>query len=398
MSLNMAEFVGKNLRSLRSNEDYSVGVFRENDKTSLVQVSTKLDFDNVKIENMTDDLVKSLHFNGTIYRVPNSCVEDTVSEEKEEEVVVEEMCHSIPKSVRFNEDLKNLTMGQVEECYDGTLMRLWWNNLRGKWQLSTTRRMNAFKSYWGSRKSFGRLFNETVKLDYNSLSTENDYTFVLVHPENRIVLHYSTPMVLHVSTFSHKENKEIESEVRCMDSTLVEKPKSFPEISSWDDLLKQVNSFVFLRGLIVKTRYVCDDKSEMILRVKLDRDQYTDQALVRGNTRSLLERYVQVRNDTNLLRTFLEYYPENDPEFCKFETDLMELASEIHNTYFMVHVDRSQSIKNVHTKYQKTLYDLHQKFLSHKAQNQKVVTTLPSVRDYLSSRSPVVLLSLLYKS
>lgn len=77
--------------------------------------------------------------------------------------------------------------------YEVTLIRVFLHG--GVWHLTTTRKLDAFDSYWGSAKSFGAYFQETVEqisgipLDafLQSLKQDQVYFFLLpTHDEQRI--------------------------------------------------------------------------------------------------------------------------------------------------------------------------------------------------------------------
>jgi len=80
---------------------------------------------------------------------------------------------------------------QVEESVDGTQIRLFYYD--GKWCKATTRCSDAYRAYWYSDRSFGDLFDEAAELggfNYDALDKSCCYSFVLCHPENRIVVRY----------------------------------------------------------------------------------------------------------------------------------------------------------------------------------------------------------------
>lgn len=372
----MTSFVQNNLTSILKKEsipNFSIGLQNQSEtETVLVQVTGKKEFGSPTNFEPQDLL------NGSVFKVT-------------EDEKVEMICSSIPKSFLYNESdsgsFKHLEIDSVEECFDGTLVRMWWNPVRKNWQLSTTRRLNAFSSFWASKKSFGTLFVETISIDNDSLDKSVDYTFVLVHPENKIVLDHAKPRVFHISSYSHTLGEEVDLEVKCVDGSVVSKPKVFDEFTTWEGVQDSVEDFTYLRGLIVKSNYTFENGEKVVLRVRVDRSLYKDTSEVRGNTKTLLERYIQIRNDPIKVKTFLEYFPNSSNEICDFEIGFMRICSYLHQSYYSVFVNKRNPVQleNIPKKYHTTLKCLHYLYKQNKQTNKNYSTTVMEVRDYISN-------------
>ena len=88
-----------------------------------------------------------------------------------------------------DELLNNWDACKFYESIDGTQIKLYYYN--DKWNVSTTRCIQAKNAYWYSKKSFEELFKEaSFGLDYSKLNKDYCYSFVLKHKENRIVNRY----------------------------------------------------------------------------------------------------------------------------------------------------------------------------------------------------------------
>lgn len=395
MSFVLSKFVGDNFQSLKNNNEYSVGVFRENDSTSLVQITSTFDTRTADDLRRNDNMASE--FNGTIFRVSNNIVQSKLDEvrarspvnESSESQSVKLVCRGIPKTVNYNETLETLDIKNVKACYDGTTMRLWWNSVKGKWELSTTRRIHANKSFWGSNKSFERLFNESVQLDYNSLSTNCDYTFVLLHPENCVVIqNNSDPTVIHISTFDHLLDSEVDFNVKTLNNETVLKAQVCEGTTTWDDVktaLFKLNRN--LRGLIVQVMV-----GEKMYNVKCETEFYKELVETRGNTPTILERYIQLKHENPAFVPFLtSYYPQSLSSITEFESRLMNFVHYLQKTYYNVFVKHRLDLNRVDEKYHKTLKCLHYYY-----KHNKTPTTLNQVKNYLESLNSRVLLSVLY--
>ena len=89
------------------------------------------------------------------------------------------------ESVLENEEFSNF---KCEEFIDGTMINLFYYK-GGKydgWLISTRSTIGA-NCRWTSEKTFSELFNEAKSFDYEPFDKDYTYTFVLQHPDNRIV-------------------------------------------------------------------------------------------------------------------------------------------------------------------------------------------------------------------
>src|SRR5690606_28365278 len=96
----------------------------------------------------------------------------------------------------------DLTSVTLENGIDGCMIKLFYYN--DKWNVSTHRKINASTNWWSSNKSFEIMFYDACKeknFNFDILNKSCTYTFILIHPENRIILNYGNTIDLfHVST------------------------------------------------------------------------------------------------------------------------------------------------------------------------------------------------------
>ena len=112
---------------------------------------------------------------------------------------------------------------RVFDSYEGTLIRMFYFN--GKWYTCTHRKLNAFRSKWASKESFGTAFKKALDSEVKNnddlraslpdgdeclldrfqttLDPCNQYMFLVLHnDENRIVCDSpKSPTLFHVGTF-----------------------------------------------------------------------------------------------------------------------------------------------------------------------------------------------------
>jgi hypothetical protein len=400
--------------------DYSIGKLQEKQtNTTLVQLTSKIPTENMSLDDLKSG-IEHLVQNGSIYRVTLQTESQTKTTETETEsqtkttetetethetktVSIELVCRSTPRTIELNDSLKGLPFQTPDACYDGHQIRLWWNKVTGRWNLSTTRRINAYNSKWSSDRSFGKLFHETASIDYSSLKQDCDYTFVMIHPDAPVVMQPTERKLIHISTFSRTANEEVEEEVTTVSGVSVEKPEKFPEVTDWDQLESFAEGQDQLRGLIVRVPMETEKQAEkgtVVLRVRCDRMDYSVRASIRGNTKSLIERYLQIRKESpELMYKFLEYYPDIHEESRKFEQNLVSLRDYIYNLYVGVYIRKSIHFKTFDRKFQRSLKDLHLSYVARRktgveSGHRSLKTTPEEVWNYLNGLSSNVLLAL----
>lgn len=220
-------------------------------------------------------------------------------------------------------------------AYEGCLIRVFFHE--DKWYVATTRKLDAFKSKWAAKETFGTLFVEALKREIDSQGIETDapleylftqlqsdkqYMFLLQNNlENRIVCEYEIPKVYHVGTFIGQ------------DLVTLDKPLFIPfhEELSFDTIEHLVNfcndkiNYKLLQGVVV---FGPDNK-----QYKIYNPSYARRLAIRNNEPSIKFRYLQVRlnkEDTLLIK---EMYPEFIKDFEEYEALVQQAAKSIHNSY-----------------------------------------------------------------
>lgn len=280
-------------------------------------------------------------------------------------------------SMNFNEY-------RIEKCYDGSLVRLF--NYNGEWRLSTTRCIDARKSFWASKKSFYDLFFETTpNIDLDSLNKNYVYSFVIVHPENRLVVKYETGKVYHIGTRDNSTllYKEIDEDVFCKTNTtervLIPKPEEIDNITNISQLKEYLEKETTeMRGVILLGPLVGNSYD----RIKLDNNTFQKRKKVRGNTTNLRERYIELLNNPDKLEMLKSEYPEYS--FDKVEKELDKLVANLHFEYFSTYINRDSRVK-IDPRHRQTLVQLHGVYKNKKSQGLEYVTTIESIRSKLFS-------------
>ncbi len=223
---------------------------------------------------------------------------------------------------------------QVYPSFEGALVRVFC--YKGVWYLTTHRKLDAFKSYWGSQTSFGEMFLEALEalrirsktfaqlcpseilLDsfYELLDPQYQYVFLLRNVlENRIV---STPPdlpeVVHVATFYNGKMVENPNIHVPQQSQIL-----FNSLDEAVDYVKTVDPFNF-QGLVF---FLPNGK-----QLKVCSDDYYTLFNLRGNEPSVMFQYLKVYAHSR--EVFRELYPENTARFDEYDKWIKVMCEELY--------------------------------------------------------------------
>ena len=114
------------------------------------------------------------------------------------------VCFSPPKSLDFNNFTETNTSGDcfAEDFIDGTMINLFFNEINNEWEVATRSTVAANTQFFVNsetdKRSFREMFFEACRLsnlDVNLLDNNFCYSFVLQHPNNRIVTPIDFPKI-----------------------------------------------------------------------------------------------------------------------------------------------------------------------------------------------------------
>ena len=169
---------------------------------------------------------------------------------------------------------------------EGTLLRVFFHN--GKWYLSTHRKLDAFKSRWGSDTSFGDLFVQSIGQTFDQFTSTLTPGLVYVF------------MVLHAN------------------------------VAQCDPLVTQ--------GLIAFSK---DGNGR---HLKLVNSTYQLYSNVRGNEPDLTFRFIRLLRDrdASMLNLFVSLYPQYKDKESYYATLSFKVAKYLHTLYFSKFVKKEK--------------------------------------------------------
>lgn len=233
------------------------------------------------------------------------------------------------------------------DAHEGALIRMF--HFNGKWYVSTHRKLNAFRSKWASRDSFGTSFKAALSSEeevnevfrnglsegenilerfQSTLDTRKQYMFLVRNnKDNRIVCSPpDRPTVFHVGTF-------VDGKLVMTENVNIPHPKKL-QFTNVDELLHHVKetSYRDLQGVIGFT----DDNRQ----IKVIHQDYQDLFRARGNEPSIKFRYLQIRMNRRFVNMLYHLYPEMTDIFDEYENILYDICRSIYRAYVQRFIKR----------------------------------------------------------
>jgi len=330
---------------------------------------------------------------------------------------------SPPKSFQLDEFILNnpdFDKIQVEEFIEGTMINIFWNptiGLSGSWEITTRNNVGANASFFYSTitstiissatpsdksdtytKTFRDMFLEAAKennLDFQKLSKAYNFSFVLQHPENRIVVPIKKPQLYLVSAYSiHHDSEEcieivnhrlsVIKEFQWMNTTIkFPKVYSFSEYSELIDKYGSMNTPYEIMGVVIKN----EDTFE---RTKIRNPAYEEIKLLRGNQPKLQYQYISLRKQGKV-KNYLKYYKEHKDMFNDFKKQIHDFTTTLLTNYISCYVKKEKPLIEFPQQYRTHMFNLHQKYLNELREKKQIINSVV-VQKYVNEMQSSLLM------
>ena len=314
-----------------------------------------------------------------------------------------------PKSISSENFIKSYpektTHVVAEEFVEGTMINVFWDysiGLSGGWEISTRNTVGATSSFYKSssrkQKTFRDMFLEAAEESGLILQLLNPiycYSFVVQHPENRIVIPFKKPQLYLVGVYSIVNNIN-NVVVQVFDHQIFKqcfKEKNttvqFPEIysfNSYSELIEKygsMNTSYDIMGVVLHNKLTGE-------RAKIRNPVYEQVRALRGNQPKLQFQYLSLRNEGKV-KDFLKFYPENKKEFSTFRDQVHLFTDTLYTNYRSCYVKKEKSLKEFSHQYRTHMYNLHQKYMT-ELREQKLFITGAIVQKYVNEMAPTLLM------
>lgn len=268
----------------------------------------------------------------------------------------------------------------------------------GIWRVASAKSLNAYSTHWYSNDySLGKMFDDvaTHKFGVDQLDPALCYTFLVMHPKNRIVVEVSAPQIYLARVRRLTDDDEqLLSETEQYRIALALKTDIYPGNklpnlfdplnnitkygNSFDNLLKDGETLNWNEcpGFTFVYR---DEKVNKSRQINYNGRDYRRVLEARGNVPNMSYRYLQLMhsNDFDSIEALNATYPEFADQYEFTVNQLNELVAKVHSSYMSKYVLHRKDFR-VNRQYYDIIVALHSYYVEG---GEK--TTRDTVRTYL---------------
>lgn len=287
-----------------------------------------------------------------------------------------------PKSVPLDM-LKDEEPLRFEPYVEGTMVNLYFDGV--EWELATRSSIGAKTNFYKGSKSFRYQFLDAMNscgFQFDDLDKSLVYSFVVQHPENRIVVPVKEPTLYLCAVYKVLENNDVE-EIPLTQTTIEDTNKKLIILEPYNDIdtieqakdvySNQETTPFSVMGVVVR---------QGNLRSKLRNPNYEYVRQMRGNQPKSQYVYLNLRKN-GMVREFLKYYPEYVKEFARYREQLHVFTYNLHSNYVACFVKKMLPIEKFGYEFRPHMYALHEKYI-HELMSKKECVTHAVVMSYVN--------------
>jgi len=288
----------------------------------------------------------------------------------------------------------------AEEFVEGTMINVFWDGaigINGGWEIATRSAVGAEISFYKTRnsKTFKEMFLEAVKangLVLDILNKKFCYSFVLQHPDNRIVVPFKNPQLYLVAVYEIlyiDETIQVASidmdavkAYGAWEQTTIRFPQIYTDWSTYTDLIEKYaspNTSYDILGVVLKSKLTHD-------RCKIRNPIYEEVRNLRGNQPKVQYQYLQLRKNGKL-PSFLKYYPEYKKEFSAARDQLHFFTESLFQNYLSCYIRKEKPLIEFPGHFRPHMFKIHEIY-KNELKDSGLYVTNTVVRDYVNDLHP----------
>jgi len=317
------------------------------------------------------------------------------------------VCFSPPKSIPTDEFIKkypNKTDAIVaQEFVEGTMINVFWDEnigLSGGWEIATRNTVGATSGFYKSTnsKTFRTMFLEAAQennLYLNNLNPAYCFSFVLQHPENRIVVPFNKARIYLAAVYNidNTEPNNIRVYSYNMDEmrmlNWMNADIKFPQTYNLDSYTELINQYASMNTSYDVLGFVLYN-TQTGERSKIRNPVYEQVRALRGNQPKLQYQYLTLRKQ-NKVKDFLTYYPENKRNFSEYREQLHLFTNTLFMNYISCYIKKEKPLKQYSEQYRTHMFELHKLYITSLREKSLVVNNR-TVIDYVNNLQTTLLM------
>lgn len=231
------------------------------------------------------------------------------------------------------------------------------------------------------KKTFRRMFLEcmmAVGLEFDALSKDCSYSFVMQHPNNHIVRRITKPALYLIAVYK-ADNENLVVEEQCRDEHLarinasangvcsVQLPHQFTQcLGELKEVYTSLNAPYDFPGL------VCRERSTGA-RFKFRNPNYERMKNLHGSEPKLQFQYLSLRQQGRV-REYLKLHPEHCDAFQKSKDQLHAYTNQLFLNYIGCYVKKERPFTEYPAEFKTHMHKLHELYLNELRKNKEHIT------------------------
>jgi hypothetical protein len=327
------------------------------------------------------------------------------------------VCYSPPKSIDYNVFVDKYPFGSQEvvaqEFVEGTMINVFWDSVAGLWEISTKKIVGATSNFYKKQggKSFRQMFFEALKetgLSLDNLDSNYCYSFVLQHPENRIVVPFTKPCLYLIAIYSiehidklntdNTDNTDNSTDILVHNHDIYDSKVQeffsktticFPKIYTFESYNSVVEQYASQNTPYTTVGVVFYNKKTGE-RSKVRNPVYENIRQLKGNEPKLQFHYLTLRQQGKV-KDFLKIFSENKSEFMKFRDQLHTFTQTLFQNYVNCYIKKEKPLGDYGQQYKTHMFNIHKKYKT-ELKEKKMIVNNGVVIDYVNNLEPQLLM------
>jgi len=299
------------------------------------------------------------------------------------------VCFSPPKSLQADEFIKMFPLRDesiiAEEMIEGTMINVFWDAQLNMFNIATKSTIGGNVYFFKNKdkKTFKMMFEEVAsiaKLDIQKLNKQFCYSFVMQHPDNRIVVPFAKPQLYLIAVYSIVQkcvNDSVFLDVyQCnpydaydWKPTGVHFPKRYEHWNNYSELIHKyasLNTPYTTLGVVIKNM-------QTGARCKVRNPVYEEVRQLRGNQPKHQYQYLSLRQQGKV-RDFLKYFPEYKKDFSQFREQVHAFTNTLYLNYISHFIKKEAPIETFPEQFRTHMFKLHEKYKTELKPNNSYVS------------------------
>lgn len=292
-----------------------------------------------------------------------------------------------PKSILYTTSIDDKDI-RIEEFIEGTMINVFYTN--SKWEIATRSHIGANTHFYKDAPSFREMFFD-MDVDFSNLNKEWSYSFVMQHPDNKIVIPLTFPRLYLVAVYSIDNVNNMVTPI----DRLIYEPLTkllfpcinFPKILEPNTISKPntLSKPDWKNMGVILYNTVTGERS------KIRNPYYEYVRRLKGNQPNIFYHYLCLRQ-TGQIYEFLEYFSEYNEQFITFEHTIYAFKNTLFSNYVSCYIKKEKPLIEFSTHYRTHMFTIHQYYLNILKPNSLYVKN-KNVVDYINNMHPSLLIS-----